>query len=370
MNNLEDLRSGRLAGATRFVLAAGLTDFPREIFELSATLEHLDLAGNALSSLPDDFYCLKQLRVLFCAGNKFTELPAVLGKCPKLQMLGFRNNLIETVPGTSLGQSLRWLILTGNRITELPSEIGLCTALQKVALAGNQLTDLPVQMAACTKLELLRISANRFETLPAWLMAMPRLAWLGFGGNPFSARAETSALTESVVQDILWSTLVIHPEKKLGEGASGVIYQASCIPSTGKDVAVKLFKGDMTSDGLPQSEIAAFLSSGQHPNLIPLIGKVSAHPTGTEALVMPLIEYSNLAGPPNFQTCTRDVYATDVRFTLSSAIRIAHSVAGAANHLHSKFISHGDLYAHNILYQPSDGHSFLGNCKHKYANYF
>ena len=89
MDTLEQLRRGALAGATRLVLSEGLTEFPREIFALADTLEYLDLSGNALTSLPEDFARLHRLQVLFCAGNRFTELPVVLGQCQSLSMIGF-----------------------------------------------------------------------------------------------------------------------------------------------------------------------------------------------------------------------------------------------------------------------------------------
>jgi len=49
LNTLEDLRAGKLAGSRRLKLACGLTEFPREIFDLADTLEILDLSGNALN---------------------------------------------------------------------------------------------------------------------------------------------------------------------------------------------------------------------------------------------------------------------------------------------------------------------------------
>ena len=96
MNTLEQLRSGELAGSRRLKLACGLNAFPREIFDLAETLEILDLSGNALSSLPDDLPRLHKLRILFCSDNPFTELPAVLGQCLQLSMIGFKACLLYT----------------------------------------------------------------------------------------------------------------------------------------------------------------------------------------------------------------------------------------------------------------------------------
>ena len=107
LTTLAQLRTGQLAGTRRLKLACGLTDFPREIFELADTLEELDLSGNQLTELPDDLPRLKALRVLFCSNNRFTELPAVLGQCGQLRMVGFKANQISHVPSTALAHSLR-----------------------------------------------------------------------------------------------------------------------------------------------------------------------------------------------------------------------------------------------------------------------
>lgn len=360
MNTLEQLRSGALTGSQRLNLAGGLTEFPPEIFELSDTLEILDLSNNALRSLPADLPRLKKLRVLFCSNNQFTELPKVLGQCEQLSMVGFKTNKIRHVTASALPKHLRWLILTDNQISALPAELGQCTQLQKLMLAGNQLQHLPDELVNCVNLELIRIAANQLTALPAWLFKLPRLAWLAYAGNPFCAALETTALNDNPIADIAWETLLI--QHKLGEGASGIIHQAKHISQYNQQVAVKLFKGSLTSDGLPHSEIASSIHAGTHPNLIGTHGKVNDHPEDLHGLVMTLVspDFSNLAAPPSLASCTRDIYPTDTRFAVNTALNIALSIAAAAEHLHSRGVMHGDLYAHNILFNPS-GEALLGD---------
>ena len=146
MHTLEQLRAGALKGVRRLQLACGLTEFPREIFELADTLEILDLSGNALSSLPDDLPRLHKLRIIFCSDNRFAELPAVLGACAALTMVGFKANRISHVPAAALPPQLRWLVLTDNQIEELPAALGERPQLQKLMLAGNRLRALPDSM--------------------------------------------------------------------------------------------------------------------------------------------------------------------------------------------------------------------------------
>lgn len=353
MHTLEQLRAGELAGTVRLQLRCGLAEFPREIFDLADTLEILDLSGNSLTSLPDDLARLRRLRIIFCSDNPFTELPEVLGRCPSLTMVGFKACRIEKVPAPALPVHLRWLILTDNRIEQLPAEIGRCADMQKLMLSGNRLRALPPELANCSKLELLRIASNLLPELPQWLLAMPRLSWLACAGNPFNE----APAAHTQVRSIGWNELQI--QHKLGEGASGIIHQATL---DGTPVAVKVYKGTMTSDGSPAHEMAACIAAGQHPNLIPVLGTIPDHPENLPALVMPLMDPNlrNLAGPPSFATCTRDVYAEGQTFSAATLLSIAQGIASAAAHLHAQGIMHGDLYAHNILY-CGKGNAVLGD---------
>ena len=361
MNTLEQLRSGQLHGARRLRLSCGLEAFPAEIFDLADSLEILDLSGNKLTSLPDDLPRLHKLRVIFCSDNPFTELPEVLGQCARLSMMGFKACRIKRVSGAALPPELRWLILTDNEIEEIPAEIGNCSQLQKLMLAGNRLRTLPPALASCKQLELLRIAANALAEPPAFLFSLPRLSWLAFAGNPFCGHLESAALATAPMADIEWHELMI--SRQLGEGASGVIHHAEHrIGDEAQTMALKLFKGAVTSDGLPQSEMAACIKTNGHPNLIPVLGKLKSHPEQGKGLLMSLIddEFRNLAGPPSLASCTRDVYTVDTLFDIDTALRIAHGIASAVAHLHDKGIMHGDLYAHNILH-ATGGDVLLGD---------
>lgn len=361
-DTLNLLKAGKLIGSKRLKLSCDLTHFPTEIFSLADTLEILDLSGNALSALPDDLHKLHKLRIIFCSSNQFTHVPEVLGQCENLSMIGFKANRIAAFSESAIPtKTLRWLILTNNALTKLPNAIGDCTHMQKLMLAGNQLSELPKSLANCHKLELLRISANRFESLPEWLFNLPKLSWLAYAGNPLSDRIENQLISHQHIPVIDWQDLTI--QQQLGEGASGWIYQATFLqthaqvnqPQTSSietsDVAVKIFKADLTSDGLPRCEIHATALAGQHANLLSLKGIVHQHPNGETGLVMPLMnaDLTALAGPPSFESCSRDVYADDTKFALKKVLSIAHSIASAVAHLHAKGITHGDLYAHNIL---------------------
>jgi len=355
MQTLEDLKSGKLIGSKTLKLACGLTEFPLEILELADTLEILDLSGNDLSELPDRITELTKLKIIFFAKNKFTVFPKVLKQFPALNMIGFKSNQIDAVPEHAFPPKLNWLILTDNRIKVLPKSIGDVRLLQKCALAGNQLKELPNEMAKCKNLELLRVSANELESIPNWLFELPKLSWVAFGGNPVAYKPELTNHLES--SD--WSEFTVN--ELLGEGASGFISRANW-NSQNEDVAVKLFKGAVTSDGLPDDEMEISIAAGRHENLIQVLGKIKSHPENKIGLIMELISptFINLGNPPNFETCTRDVFDLGCKFTEQELLQIAKEMASVCEQLHAKGINHGDFYAHNILIDKSEK-SILGD---------
>ncbi|MEO7105457.1 MAG: leucine-rich repeat-containing protein kinase family protein, partial [Rhodoferax sp.] len=356
MHTLEQLRSGALAGIRRLDLSCDLRTVPPEVLDLADTLEVLNLSGNQLSTLPHDLPRLHRLKVIFCSDNPFTQLPEVLGDCASLQQVGFKACRIDHVPGAALPPLLRWLILTDNAITHLPAELGQRPALQKLMLAGNQLRTVPEGLAEAHTLELLRLSANQFGQLPTWLTTLPRLSWLALAGNPLGWHRPTPAPMGRVP----WAQLRV--DGLLGEGASGHIYRVHQ-EGDGQGLALKLFKGAVTSDGLPEHELAACLAAGQHPALCTPSAELADHPQGTRGLLLPLIPptYTNLAGPPSLETCTRDVYPVGLRIPAPVALRLALGMAEAVAHLHQQGVMHGDLYAHNILWDPANGQALLSD---------
>ena len=356
---LAALRRGELAGARELRFDGALTAVPEELFALGDTLEVLDLGRGTLTDLPAGMARLGRLRALFLSGHRFARLPPVLGDCAALSQIGCRGTGLRELPGEALPPGLRWLTVTDNALETLPEALGRRPALQKLMLAGNRLAALPASLAGAGALELIRFAANRVTALPSWLAELPRLAWAGWAGNPCEP-----ALPPVAAAPVPWAALA--PGRLLGEGASGRVHAALWrAPDEGgrREVAVKLFKGAMTSDGLPDREMAAALRAGRHPHLAGALGRVAGHPDGAEGLVMPLLPegWRTLAGPPSLASCSRDVYDPALRLGPAVASRLARGVAAAAAHLHARGLMHGDLYAHNVLWDGDAGAAVLSD---------
>jgi serine/threonine protein kinase len=66
-------------------------------------------------------------------------------------------------------------------------------------------------------------------------------------------------------------------------------------------------------------------------------------------------QWTNLAGPPSLETCTRDVYSSLASWPADVVLKMAHGLALALTHIHERCLVHGDVYAHNVLHDGKGG---------------
>lgn len=352
-----------------------------------SSITKLDLSGRNLSSLPDGLALhLPNLSILFCSDNRFTELPAAIGRCEHLQMVAFCGNGMTSIHPDALRPQLRWLILTDNCITALPNTIGQCGKLQKLMLSGNRLSTLPSSMENCTALELVRLASNRLIEPPWCLLKLPKLAWIGLSDNPFlpslhdnndnddDHMAELPKFTDwDITTDEEYATVLAN-SPILGQGAGGITRKVTCyrnsIDVVDNVVAVKCAPPTivssagsngrmMTSDGSPQMErrINALVAQelSHIPSLVKILGQAY---TGGDLVLEYLDNHRALAGPPSMESCSRDVYDADAlssdNDTALSVVRMVTQLLDALVALHDvTSVCHGDFYAHNILVRRS-----------------
>ncbi len=328
---------------TKQLTLRGATHLPIEVVDFTESIEILDLSDGQLTDLPDQLRQLTKLRVLFLSRNPFTTVPAVLRHCNSLRMLGMKSCQLQTLPEDSLPINLQWLVLTDNQLTQLPKSIGDLTQLQKLSLAGNQLASLPDNLKQCQQLELMRLGANLLTEIPDWIAELPKLAWYGDASNPV-----TISFPAVPVKAIEWNDLELGA--LIGASPTSQVYQAEW-KSEHKTVAVKIYNGGLTSDGQSDDDRRAHLAVGPHPNIIPLLGQLKGEPSGKLGIVLEWMshEYYSLAKPPSLTSCTRDIYPAALSLSTAWVERVLSGVRSALDQLHQRCITHGDLYAHNLL---------------------
>lgn len=364
---------------------------------------------------PDDVALPPQLRWLILTDNNLTHIPDSVGQCARLEKC----------------------MLAGNQLTGLPDAMANCRNLTLLRLAANQLTSLPTWLLTMPKLAFLSFAGNpcsansptKTSTASApsssTSSSLPHVDWnqieihhvLGEGASGIiskgtirsnngcsssgnSSRGPSSTLNSRGPSGFNTPSLSGTSTPALSVSGASVFSTASSLsalsavsststststppslslsPST--PVAVKIFRGALTSDGTPYDEMAACLAAGQHVNLVQVHGQIrwsedednkedkeeskaekeatkeSAAPAFRGGLIMELIppQYRVLGQPPSFDSCTRDCFdghaaAGSKLLPVPAALAILLGVASAAAHLHARGIAHGDLYAHNIL---------------------
>ncbi|KAK4142693.1 uncharacterized protein C8A04DRAFT_38077 [Dichotomopilus funicola] len=377
MPDLGVLRNGgyRDAGLAQFTLSCPLSSFPLEILELGDTLEHLDLSGTGLSSLPSNIgTALPNLKTISLSHCTFKVFPKQLASCPNLQTAVFRNNGMEYIPEDALPPRLRCIILTGNQLTAIPPSIGHCGALEQCFLTDNQLQDLPTELARCKRLTTLRVSSNRLSKFPLWLQALPELAYVSFSSNPCAALLTNGAHAPRGLATIPWSDVEV--QQPIDNDTFLGIWKQS--PHYSEDVAIRLFRDSIASigrdDGSAADELAAYLAAGAHESLVTILGRIHGHPdedTFTDepgsyegGLVLQRIPdgYAPLSSVLSFDNAlvsSPAVGPENGQFDTKTVLQMLAGLAHALSHLHARGIAHGSLRLDTIFASAADAHALL-----------
>ncbi|KAM5468169.1 hypothetical protein MauCBS54593_004910 [Microsporum audouinii] len=189
------------------ISAMGLTEIPDEVLTMytfdpnsnDVWYENVDLvklmaADNELTSLPDEAFPdiditdfnpdepgpnaqFGGLEHIDLHGNKLSTLPVGLRRLQRLRSLNLSKNRLDTMETLEVVfgiESLTELKLAENNLSgTLAPEVGRLVRLEVLDLHGNSLTGLPDSIADLTALRILNLSENRLSSLP--LMAMKDL---------------------------------------------------------------------------------------------------------------------------------------------------------------------------------------------------
>ena len=202
-----------------------LSALPEGVFRGLTNLEALFLDGNALTLLPPTvFEGLESLRWLNLGRNRLEALPeGVFGGLTRLGWLPLRNNRLATLPEGVFGGliSLTVLALENNQLSELPEGVfaGL-RVLTKLALDGNQLSQLPEGVfRGLNRLINLLLSGNQLSALPAGVFyGLDNLEMLWLGSNALEALPEGVFASLNSLRNLLmgWNSLTSLPEGVFG----------------------------------------------------------------------------------------------------------------------------------------------------------
>merc|ERR1712166_135130 len=312
----------------------------------------LDLSGNDLQTLPAAISCASKISTLFLSNNpRLTRVPAVVRQLPHLKMYAQKSSNLAQIQVSDFPAKLEWLILTGNVLTEIPDFSQL--PIRKLMLSHNRLHTIK---ALPRRLELIRISNNKFTTLPHAMIRAPNLAWVAFSTNAFLGNESPKLAVPDMALHSMKSTETLATNQGKSVIKSTVL---------GEPAAIKFF-GVMDTDGLASNEVTVngIIGNG-HYSMINTIAVEMESKSHSAAVAFEFLKgWAPLGGRPNFDTITRDTFSPETpRFSGAEVLHVATLISGALSKLHSLGISHGDLYAHNIMAQPAGTLTLRGKVK-------
>lgn len=127
----------------------------------------LDLKGNKLSTLPQEYAKLDQLISLNICSNRFEKPPQMP---PHLQILNASHNGICYLPPM---HALTHLNLNNNHLYDFPFSLFELVLLQDLDLSENKISRMPKYVSKFQRLTCLNISHNCLRKLPAELCSLP-----------------------------------------------------------------------------------------------------------------------------------------------------------------------------------------------------
>lgn len=161
--NLQDALSRPEAVESLHLDRCGLEDIPASIAQL-VHLKELNLRGNHISDLPDWLPALTNLQKLDLRENRLRKVNADWFAWRSLEVVNLSNNLITSVRGWKLPDSLRELYLSNNRLQSLAVSTWPA-ALERLHLLNNKLKKSP-NLRDCTHLTWLNVHYNLLTEFP------------------------------------------------------------------------------------------------------------------------------------------------------------------------------------------------------------
>jgi Leucine-rich repeat (LRR) protein len=160
-------------------------------------LQRIDLQGDLLNSFPEvitSYY--KDLTYLNMSGNYLNQIPADIGNLAKLETLYYNNqqdyNVITSLPESFCDLvNLKFLELSSNNISVLPTNFGNLIKLESFYLWGSLLDSLPVSFGNLISLKYCYVFTK--TSLPESFSQLINMVDLNTGGQ-----AEATRLPENI----------------------------------------------------------------------------------------------------------------------------------------------------------------------------
>jgi Leucine-rich repeat (LRR) protein len=191
----------------------GLSEFPKEIFQLSGVLRTLDLSNSKIGNLPSTIGQFTNLKNFSVSQIKLSSIPEEIGLLKKLESVNFSMNDLTSLPSSfSDLVNLRTVNLSKNKFSEFPPVFSNMKRLELLDMSHNTLVEIPdfisevsaielnfnqnqisalsENLANCQRLKVLRLEENclQLQAVPEKILADSQISLLAIDGNLFESK--------------------------------------------------------------------------------------------------------------------------------------------------------------------------------------
>lgn len=167
---------------------------PDDFFTFTPNAEYVNLNENQLTALPESLSDLGKLVKFTAAKNQLAECTFEFAKMSKLKILDLHNNNLKRLSNDFwMAPVLTLLNLSSNFFSCLPTppnqgELPLCSNLEELYMGENQCrNEIFLQLANCKELRRLNLSMNDIYDFPNGLSCFERLTELYLSHNQLSS---------------------------------------------------------------------------------------------------------------------------------------------------------------------------------------
>jgi len=196
----------------------GLEQLSPNILKLGALKELVVSDVPKLGTLPSEISKLSELKTLIVENANQKELPKEFGKYLKnLQVLNLSGNQLSSLNEDFKIPELVTLNLNGNCFTNVPIQILKLQRISTLSLCRNQIDSINPEMANMAGLQILDISNNKLTEVPTFLGNSPKLKDLKLDGNPFKDKKFIKMLESGKTKNLVQQLKKMSPKPKKEE---------------------------------------------------------------------------------------------------------------------------------------------------------
>jgi len=186
----------------------------------------LNLSGNVLENLPEEFASLSALLWLDLSNNQFSVLPDPIIHLKTITELNLQGSFFPAPPSSSAGHCGKHFVafFVGNQLLSLPEEIGQLVAMEKLTISKNKLTSIPDEIGSLMALKELDLSSNELVVLPQSLAKLSKLTVLGLGKNRISVLPHGLGVLRRIrILDVRDNPLELPPLEIVSQGSQAIL---------------------------------------------------------------------------------------------------------------------------------------------------